>query len=155
MKTYNFRRQADGDGASMDEQEEQLQVARRVRLLKRILITLLPLSVLGTYLALSYSYLLADGPVVIQSYSDPVLATFLIWSFYGLMLVLLAYYSRLHKLLAIKQVILLAVIFIIYPILSYVYILGLWLLNRPHEIGGEESSEDKGPGSVVTNESDN
>ncbi len=153
MKTYNFRRQAQID-ASMDEQEEQLQVARRVRHLKRILILLLPLSVLGTFLSLSYSYLLASGPVIIQSYADPVLATFLIWSFYGLMLVLFAYYSRLHKLLATKQVILLAIIFIIYPILSYVYILGLWLLNRPHEIREEKSSQDPGSGSVVTNRSE-
>ena len=139
----------------MDEQWEQLLVARRVRLLKRILIVLLPLSLLGTYLAVAYSYLLANGPVIIQSYADPILASFLIWSFYGLMLVLLVYYSRLHKLLATKQVILLAIIFIIYPILSYIYILGLWFLNRPHGTVEEESSEERSPGSVVTNESQN
>jgi hypothetical protein len=151
LKTYNFRRKAQGDDGQMDEQEEQSRVARRVRLLKRILIMLLPLSVLGTYLSLSYSYLLADGPVIIQSYADPVLATFLIWSFYGLVLVLLAYYSRLHKLLTTKQLIFLAFVFIIYPVLSYVYILGLWLLNRPHQIKEEDSSDNTGSGSVVTN----
>ncbi len=138
----------------MDEQEEQLKAARRVRLLKRILLALLPLSILGTYLTLTYSYLLTDGPIIIQSYADPVLTTFLIWSLYGLMLVLLAYYSRLHKLLSTKQMLLVALIFIIYPILSYIYLLGLWLLNRPHEIVEEESGEDKGQGSVVTNRSD-
>ena len=129
----------------MDEQWKQLQVTRRVRLLKRILIVLLPLSLLGTYLAVAYSYLLANGPVIIQSYADPILASFLIWSFYGLMLVLLAYYSRLHKLLATKQVILLAIIFIIYPILSYIYILGLWFLNRPHGTVEEEVKKGVAP----------
>ncbi len=139
----------------MDEQEEQLKAAGRVRLLKRILLVLLPLSILGTYFTLTYSYLLADGPIIIQSYADPVLATFLIWSFYGLLLVLLAYYSRLHKLLLTKQMLFVAIIFLIFPILSYVYILGLWLINRPHEIVEEQSGEDKGQGSLVTNRSDN
>lgn len=139
----------------MDGQEEQLRAARRVRFLKRVLIVLLPLSVLGTYFTLRYSYLLANEPIIIQSYADPVLATFLIWSFYGLMLILSAYYSRLHKLLSTKQMLLLAIIFIIYPILSYIYILGLWLLNRPHEIEEEEVGADKGQGSVATNRSDN
>lgn len=136
----------------MDEGEEQIQVARRVRFLKRILIALLPFSVLGTYLTLSYSHLLADGPAIIRSYADPVLATFLIWSFYGLILVLFAYHSRLHKLLATKQIILLAIIFIIYPVLSYIYILGLWFLKRPHKIE-EESTADTGSVSIVTNRS--
>jgi hypothetical protein len=155
LKTYNFRRRAQNVDASMDEQKEQPQVAQRVRLLKRILIVLLPLSVLGTYLAVSYSYLLANGPVIIQSYSDPVLASFLIWSFYGLILVLFAYYSRLHKLLATKQLIFVAVIFIIYPVLSYVYILGLWLLNRPRDIKSKETSAETGSDSLVSHGSEN
>ncbi len=127
----------------------QLKVASRVRLLKLILIPLLPLSILGTYLVLSYSFLLANAAPPLQTYADPVEGIFLIWSFYGLMLVLLAYYSRLQKLLATRQIVLLAAIFIIYPILSYVYVAGLWLLKRQAQIAEEESSQDKGPGPMV------
>lgn len=131
------------------EQEALLKVARRVRLLKLILIPLLPLSILGTYLILRYSYLLANAPPPLRTYADPVEGIFLIWSFYGLMIVLLAYYSRLQRLLATRQMILLAAIFIIYPILSYVYIVGLWLLKRQAEMADQESSQDKGPGPRV------
>ncbi len=133
----------------MEEQQVRLRVARRVRLLKLILITLLPLSILGTYLVLRYSYLLSNAPSPLHIYSDPVEGTFLIWSFYGLMLVLLAYYSRLQRLLATRQMILLAAIFIIFPILSYVYIVGLWLLKRQAEIADQESTQEKGPGPMV------
>ena len=133
----------------MEEQQVQLQVARRIRLLKIILIPLLPLSVLGTYLVLIYSHLLANASPPLQTYADPVEGIFFIWSFYGLMLVLLAYYSRLHRLLATRQMILLAAIFIIYPVLSYLYIAGLWLLRRQAEIADQESTQDKGPGPRV------
>lgn len=134
---------------SMDEEEEKLRVARRIKLIKRILIPLLLLSILGTYLVLRYSYLLATAPPPLQLYSDPVLLTFLFWSFDGLMLLLLAYYSRLQRLLRTRQVILLGFIFIIFPILSYVYLAGLWLLQRPHEAAEDKSREDNGPGSLV------
>ncbi len=133
----------------MEEQQVQLKVARRVRLLKLILIPLMPLSILGTYLVLSYSHLLANAPPPLQIYADPVEGIFLIWSFYGLLLVLLAHYSRLQRLLATRQMILLAAIFIIFPILSYVYIAGLWLVKRQAEIADQESNQDKGPGPRV------
>ena len=156
LKAYNFRRQADPSAWRMEEQEEQLKVASRVRLLKLTLIPLLPLSILGTYLVLIYSHLMANAPSPLQIYADPVEGVFLIWSFYGLILALLAYYSRIQRLIPTKQAILLAIIFIIYPVLSYLYILGLWLLNRPHEILEDESGEEKKtPGSVVTNSARN
>ncbi len=126
----------------MEEQQMQLKVARGVKLLKLILIPLLPLSILGTYLVLRYSYLLANASPPLQTYADPVEGIILIWSFYGLILVLLAYYSRLQRLLATRQMILLAAIFIIYPILSYAYVAGLWLLRRQAQIA-EEASQDK------------
>ena|SRR5712692_7804887 len=133
----------------MEEQAVQLKVGRRIRLLKLILIPLLPLSILGTYLVLSYSHLLANAPSPLQIYADPIEGIFFIWSFYGLMLVLLAYYSRLQRRLASRQVILLVAIFIIYPVLSYVYLAGLWLLKRQAEISERQSAQDKGPGPRV------
>ena len=133
----------------MNEQEEKTRAAQRALLLKRILIPLMLLSLIGTYLASGYSFFLADAPVPFQAYSDPVLSIFLVWSFFGLLLVLFAYYSRLQILLTRKQMILLGIIFIVYPIFSYVYIGYLYLVNRPRETVEGKSSEDTNPTSIT------